>query len=249
MGIFCVAIKMPKSINVVFLLNLLGYFKVIIMVALAHLGLFHPPEQAYSEEHPASTYVVVMDGQTPSLVPVPVVMAWIKKRVPVVEYGSFLERLGMHEDEDAVCSVCLDCIKRSHEIRELSNCCHVFHKECLDTWVDEGQALSLSNGTKAIYLDDDSAIISGDWDLERRIAYVFVMERQTPSLVPVAVVMAWVKKRVPVVECGSLLERLGTKEEDGDTACPVCLDRIKRSHEIRELPNCCPVFHKDCLDT
>lgn len=138
-GIFCVAIKMPKSINVVFLLNLLGYFKVIVMVALAHLGLFHPPEQAYSEEHPASTYVVVMDGQTPSLVPVPVVMAWIKKRVPVVEYGSFLERLGMHEDEDAVCSVCLDCIKRSHQIRELSNCCHVFHKECLDTWVDEGQ--------------------------------------------------------------------------------------------------------------
>ncbi|KAL6345955.1 hypothetical protein AAG906_025235 [Vitis piasezkii] len=66
---------------------------------------------------------------------------------------------------------------------------------------------------------------------------------------PVAVVMAWIKKRVPVVEYGSLLERLGTKEEDGDTACSVCLDRIKRSHEIRELPNCYPVFHKDCLDT
>ncbi|RVW85769.1 hypothetical protein CK203_033406 [Vitis vinifera] len=181
-GIFCVAIKMPKSINVVFLLNLLGYFKVIVMVALAHLGLFHPPEQAYSEEHPASTYVVVMDGQTPSLVPVPVVMAWIKKRVPVVEYGSFLGKLGMHEDEDAVCSVCLDCIKRSHQIRELSNCCHVFHKECLDTWVDEGQALSLPNGTKAIYLDDDSAIISGDWDLEWRMSLSFISLSTDPIL-------------------------------------------------------------------
>ncbi|WJZ86353.1 hypothetical protein VitviT2T_005815 [Vitis vinifera] len=74
------------------------------------------------------------------------------------------------------------------------------------------------------------------------------MSNLIPRNTSLVVVMARIKKRVPVVEYGSLLERLGTKEEDGDTACSVCLDRIKRSHEIRELPNCCPVFHKDCLD-
>ncbi|RVW91698.1 hypothetical protein CK203_024160 [Vitis vinifera] len=83
-----------------------------VMVALACLGLLSPPEQAYSDEY-TSSCVLVMDGQTPALIPVSVAVAWIKKRVPVVQYGSFLERLGMHErgDEDAVCRVCLDCIK------------------------------------------------------------------------------------------------------------------------------------------
>ena len=120
--------------------NLLGHFRVMVMVALACLGLLSPPEQAYSDEY-TSSCVLVMDGQTPALIPVSVAVAWIKKRVPVVQYGSFLERLGMHEhgDEDAVCRVCLDCIKGRHAIRELSNCCHVFHQECLDAWVDEGQ--------------------------------------------------------------------------------------------------------------
>lgn len=118
--------------------NFLEVFRVMVMAAVADLGLLSQPEEAYYEEQHASSCVIVMDGQTPALIPVSVAVSWIKKRVPVVEYRSFLERFGMDDDDDdAVCRVCLDCIKGWHEIRVLSNCYHVFHQKCLDAWLDE----------------------------------------------------------------------------------------------------------------
>lgn len=139
----CVAaITIPKTIDFSILLNLLGHLKFMIMVALTHLGLFNsiPPQENNSYEN-TTTYVLV-EWPTPSLVPVPThaLMAAIKKRLPVIEHGEYLNRNGMHEEEEAAaCSVCLSCIERSHEIRELTNCSHVFHRECLDNWVDVGQ--------------------------------------------------------------------------------------------------------------
>ncbi|XWS70148.1 hypothetical protein CRYUN_Cryun03dG0024200 [Craigia yunnanensis] len=37
------------------------------------------------------------------------------------------------------CAVCLSRLKGGDEVRELRNCCHVFHKECIDRWVDYDQ--------------------------------------------------------------------------------------------------------------
>lgn len=119
--------------------NLLGRVRVMVMAAAAGLGLLSPPEGVYSEEVYTSGIVIVMQGPTPALVPVSVAVGWIKSRVPVVEYGSVLERSVGMGDEDAVCRVCLDVIEGQHGIRELSNCSHVFHQECLDAWMDEGQ--------------------------------------------------------------------------------------------------------------
>ncbi|CAK7352698.1 unnamed protein product [Dovyalis caffra] len=34
------------------------------------------------------------------------------------------------------CAVCLSQLRDQDEVRELRNCCHVFHKECIDRWVD-----------------------------------------------------------------------------------------------------------------
>ncbi|KAH1067520.1 hypothetical protein J1N35_032507 [Gossypium stocksii] len=34
------------------------------------------------------------------------------------------------------CAVCLSQLKEGDEVRELRNCCHVFHKDCIDRWVD-----------------------------------------------------------------------------------------------------------------
>ncbi|KAL0016160.1 hypothetical protein SO802_003229 [Lithocarpus litseifolius] len=96
------------------------------MSALTRLGLLNPPEQADQTEDLASDYVLVMDGLSPSLIPVHKLMMLIKKRVPVIECSNFLERYGVVHDEDVdmECSVCLNCVERSHEIRELCNCCH-----------------------------------------------------------------------------------------------------------------------------
>ena len=142
MGLVCIAMKIPKSINIRFLLGMLDHIKFI--VCSNRLGLLKPPEQAAETEEHSTSYVLVMDGLTPSLIAVDSLMVLIKKRVPVIEYSGFVERhRALSDDEDLDmemdCSVCLNCVEKSHEIRELCNCYHVLHKECLDRWVDEGQ--------------------------------------------------------------------------------------------------------------
>ncbi|CAK9139044.1 unnamed protein product [Ilex paraguariensis] len=77
---------------------------------------------------------------SPSLVPVPVhfIIESIKEKLPVKEYNCLLERLGAHKN-DRMCVVCLMCMKASDEVRELGSCCHVYHRKCLDSWIDQGQ--------------------------------------------------------------------------------------------------------------
>uniref|UniRef100_A0A0C9RIE7 TSA: Wollemia nobilis Ref_Wollemi_Transcript_17198_659 transcribed RNA sequence n=1 Tax=Wollemia nobilis TaxID=56998 RepID=A0A0C9RIE7_9CONI len=62
----------------------------------------------------------------------------IRERLPVVDFRSFAER-GCRIDEDAMCAVCLSSFKEEDEIRELCNCCHIFHRNCLDKWIDLDQ--------------------------------------------------------------------------------------------------------------
>ncbi|XP_065850068.1 brassinosteroid-responsive RING protein 1 [Euphorbia lathyris] len=37
------------------------------------------------------------------------------------------------------CAVCLAQLDGHDEVRELRNCCHVFHRDCIDRWVDHDQ--------------------------------------------------------------------------------------------------------------
>ena len=40
-------------------------------------------------------------------------------------------------------------------MRELGNCCHVFHKECIDAWMDQGQATCPLCRSKLMPAGDD----------------------------------------------------------------------------------------------
>lgn len=98
------------------------------------------PEKEFSEEY------VSESRPYSSLVQVPVqfVVGLIKERMPVTQYSSFLEKSeGRFHDscEEATspCTVCLALVNASDEVRELSNCSHIFHRECLDGWVDQGR--------------------------------------------------------------------------------------------------------------
>ncbi|KAG1360877.1 E3 ubiquitin-protein ligase RHA1B [Cocos nucifera] len=62
----------------------------------------------------------------------------IKSRIPVVKFSSFRKSSAKGE-ESIICAVCLGELEARHEVRELGNCCHVFHKGCIDKWVDMGQ--------------------------------------------------------------------------------------------------------------
>ena len=49
--------------------------------------------------------------------------------------GDLRERLSKSCD---TCAVCLNQLRKRDQVRELGNCCHVFHRLCIDTWIDHG---------------------------------------------------------------------------------------------------------------
>ncbi|GLJ55447.1 hypothetical protein SUGI_1190550 [Cryptomeria japonica] len=61
--------------------------------------------------------------------------AQIRERLPVIAFRDFTEKCGVTE-EDIMCAVCLCSFEANDEIRELGNCCHAFHRNCLEKWID-----------------------------------------------------------------------------------------------------------------
>ncbi|KAK3042828.1 hypothetical protein RJ639_001101 [Escallonia herrerae] len=95
-------------------------------------------KQEYSDDYEAEE----RRCQSASLLPLPshIIAGTIKERLPAVEYSRVLERMGSGFcKKDMHCVVCLSCMKPSDEVRELCNCSHLFHRECIDAWIDQGQ--------------------------------------------------------------------------------------------------------------
>ncbi|CAN6578762.1 unnamed protein product [Malus baccata var. baccata] len=139
-------IKIPKWRKTIkTLLVLVHCFKILVVVALSHLGFLKPPQQmteSMEEQHRQNPngHILVFDPLCQSIVPIPIhVLTAYIKRLPVVEFGRVFEKYTKQEDEETECSICLECIERSHEVREQCNCNHLFHGECLDGWVNQGQ--------------------------------------------------------------------------------------------------------------
>ncbi|XP_042055433.1 RING-H2 finger protein ATL80-like [Salvia splendens] len=57
----------------------------------------------------------------------------LKGSLSLTTYGEMEQRLPEGHDES--CAVCLNGLKKSSHVWELSNCCHVFHKHCLERWL------------------------------------------------------------------------------------------------------------------
>ncbi|CAK9158248.1 unnamed protein product [Ilex paraguariensis] len=122
----------------------------------------------------------------PSMVPIPVhfLVESAKEQLPIVEFSRFSERLAADDDKDRLCIVCLGFMKSSDEMRELCNCCHVFHRYCLDAWIDQGQMtcplcrsklLPAAGGRQKLKCGGDP------WRKERMI-YLFGEESVTSSV-------------------------------------------------------------------
>ncbi|XP_057815975.2 brassinosteroid-responsive RING protein 1 [Cryptomeria japonica] len=62
----------------------------------------------------------------------------IKSRLHVITFRNFAEKM-VEIEEDFVCPICLSSFQGDDEIRELYNCCHIFHRNCLDKWIDQHQ--------------------------------------------------------------------------------------------------------------
>ncbi|XVF53198.1 hypothetical protein PTKIN_Ptkin05aG0081300 [Pterospermum kingtungense] len=138
----CFAINTTNitSFVLTLLFNLVTRFTYIMLEkALIHLGLVKPTEEAFSGDHDHQ----YPTDSVPSLVLDPVQVAetttvLLKNSLPEVEYGDFVGRFKELHEDVMRCIICLNYVERSHKIREL-RCCHVFHRECLDAWVNKDQ--------------------------------------------------------------------------------------------------------------
>jgi RING-H2 zinc finger protein RHA1 len=71
-----------------------------------------------------------------------------------------------------MCAVCLNSFEEEEHIRELCNCHHIFHRNCLDKWLDHRQTtcpLCRSFLMPERILDTE---VSKSWVVDR-IAYIF----------------------------------------------------------------------------
>ncbi|XP_059627338.1 E3 ubiquitin-protein ligase RHA1B-like [Cornus florida] len=175
MNFTCAGTKIPKLV-ITELQNLLAQvnFKLTLIFywclhTLLNKGL--PSKHHFDDDSPG-------DYRPSSLlVPVPVTsrigVELIKKKLPVIEFGTFLERLDMRPEGCTECAICLSSLERCDEIRELFNCCHAFHRRCLDQWVEKSHVTCPLCRSKLLphHWDDGNG---GDdpWRVER-IAYLF----------------------------------------------------------------------------
>ncbi|XP_039006333.1 RING-H2 finger protein ATL64-like [Hibiscus syriacus] len=60
----------------------------------------------------------------------------IRDNLVLTTFGDAKERMPWVSD---TCAVCLCELKEDDDVRELRNCCHVFHQDCIDRWVDYDQ--------------------------------------------------------------------------------------------------------------
>ncbi|KAI3833752.1 hypothetical protein MKW92_017143 [Papaver armeniacum] len=165
MGFLCVGdIQLPLVKVLAGLLKLIAVeVKFIVMVVLFHMGLpLFVVDNSISHQLTTDEDFIISGDNT--ILPFPVTMEpgildEIKKKLPILEFGDFLDSslasgegagegqgdyyysdsLESSSESETICAVCMNCMDRSHEMRKLSNCCHVFHRECLDKWVDQNQ--------------------------------------------------------------------------------------------------------------
>ncbi|GLJ55448.1 hypothetical protein SUGI_1190640 [Cryptomeria japonica] len=109
-----------------FLLNFISVLEDLnkaIWWVLSRVGFLEPGSSSVSEQ---SSQISVVCGDI------------IRERLPLLTFGKFAERFSEIEEE-VVCAVCLNSFEKDDEIRELCNCSHVFHGNCLDKWIDQRQ--------------------------------------------------------------------------------------------------------------
>jgi len=107
---------------------LLGFIRSTVcwLLQLVGLGEFLEPETSYwpDQANPWFEATSSVSAQR------------IRERMPIVEFGILAEGA---EDEDVMCAVCLNNMEKHQEIRRLTNCSHIFHRGCLDKWLDHDQ--------------------------------------------------------------------------------------------------------------
>ncbi|KAG6527018.1 brassinosteroid-responsive RING protein 1-like [Zingiber officinale] len=111
---------------------LIRFLDFVVNLVLRCLGLHAPPvpdaavPDWYVDENLASLQLEDVDGGSWS--------ESLKELLRVVEFSRLARRSGC----GSTCVICLEEVEATAEVRELGNCGHGFHVECIDPWLDAG---------------------------------------------------------------------------------------------------------------
>ncbi|RWW04375.1 hypothetical protein GW17_00032399 [Ensete ventricosum] len=114
----CYTVILPRPVALV--IHLLDRIKLAVSMALFHLGL--TSSSSYEDQF-------LFPLQLPDFIPASPSFS-LPLPASAIKIG-VLRR-------DPVCAVCLGALEARHEVRQLGNCCHAFHRACIDKWVDIG---------------------------------------------------------------------------------------------------------------
>ncbi|XP_027089614.1 probable E3 ubiquitin-protein ligase XERICO [Coffea arabica] len=59
----------------------------------------------------------------------------VRNYLSLTTFETVAARLPQEESHNMSCAVCLKQLRKKNQVWELSNCRHIFHKECLDRWL------------------------------------------------------------------------------------------------------------------
>ncbi|KAI4328821.1 hypothetical protein L6164_021147 [Bauhinia variegata] len=109
-------------------LSVLAFIRNLIFSLFHFLGLsdFFETEVVWSESHAGVP-------ESPSVSAV-----LIREFLPVIKFGELVTAAGAEYTPES-CAVCLYEFEGDEEIRCLTNCKHIFHRACLDRWLDHDQ--------------------------------------------------------------------------------------------------------------
>ncbi|KAJ0246507.1 Brassinosteroid-responsive RING protein 1 [Hirschfeldia incana] len=117
-------------------LSILSFIRTLVFSLFRFLGLsdFLEMDQTwpdYNTSHPTRTQ--------PELRSSPFSALLIREILPVIKFQDVTTTSSSGEDLPESCAVCLYEFEGEQEIRWLRNCRHIFHRSCLDRWMDHDQ--------------------------------------------------------------------------------------------------------------
>ncbi|KAL5727285.1 hypothetical protein ACHQM5_000500 [Ranunculus cassubicifolius] len=112
------------------ILSFLGLIRKLISYLFQLLGLgdFLESDIAWDNQSSSNSYSSSCEFHSVSAV-------LLREILPVVEFQDLEDK----DNQDDSCAVCLYEFQGKEEIRRLTNCRHIFHRICLDRWMDHDQ--------------------------------------------------------------------------------------------------------------
>ncbi|XP_062074831.1 brassinosteroid-responsive RING protein 1-like [Humulus lupulus] len=158
--------------------SVVSYLKHIFIAILSHLLIIDHPQPSDGEYDREEYSSPPPPPPPPSMALFPdlFLAESIKRQLPAMPYRRFLQLTQQkhdHEEDEDECTICMDTIEFDDEIRAPMNCCHVFHKKCLDGWVDQGQPSCPLCRSKLVSTSSSSPKDHRDPWRSERMVYLF----------------------------------------------------------------------------